>query len=359
MSARHVEVAPLWQSPEKTASHSGWVEDTIAALGHSHWEVRADKLQQLLGLEGPELSPFAEAVLPLVADPSSEVRRRACELVHKLELPVLHNLKDIPTDSRMSFLRCGKTWKCLCVPGSMPAPPPSPPPPPPLPESDAHVRCSHGTPSYSAVVCGEYWPSQAIHGFGTPCAVGHDRLPNSGERGSGAPHPLLRGALRQEADVEWLGTLVNAPDLWELAGQEHQETKWYHWKVRDALAFNVRDLQGTALVRLLTDAEAAVREDALIALRRLPSSLWAHHTRWVTQCLVDPVPEVRMAALCALQRLSYVELALQARFLNPPNKKPHSLSVAHPLYDMYPAACIGNVADIIQGTSGARGVERP
>ena len=275
----------------------------LAALGDARWEVRADALHQLLGLEGPQLAPYAEAVLPLVADPVSEVRRRACELIHKLDITVLHGLKDVESP-RMSFLRCGKTWKCLCVPGSMPVPPSH------LTADlqDLHSKQEDSEGSSHRTACTQL-PRHLADGFNTPKAIGRSRPQEVDERllaEMGHGHPV--------DSIEWLGTLVNAPNLLEMAneGNEGNEGHWYHWKVRDALAFSVRELQGTALVQLLADAETVVREDALIALRRLPSHLWVHHTRWVTQSLVDPMPQVRMAALCALQRLSSVELALQA-----------------------------------------------
>ena len=262
----------------------------LADLGHSQWEVRAEVLQRLLGLEGSQLAPYAEAVLPLVADPVSEVRRRACELIQKLELPVLHGLKDVPTDARMSFLRNGKTWKCLCVPGSVRVPPPpsprspvsplSPPSPSlPSPPSPPVRRYGNGTegPSHSMLYA-DSLSQPAARGFETPEAVRRNLLLElDGGLAEGAGQLPYAAPIRPEEEaVEWLGTLVDAPDLWDLA---QKEPHWYHWKVRDALAFTVRDLQGTALVRLLADAEVAVREDALVALRRLPPNLWAHHTR--------------------------------------------------------------------------------
>ncbi|CAE7200606.1 unnamed protein product [Symbiodinium sp. KB8] len=274
------------------------VAEVAAALGDSSCEVRADVLQHLLGLEGPELAPYAEAVLPLVADPASDVRRRACEVIQKLEVPVLQNLKDAPVDSRMSFLRNGKAWKCLCASGSMPAPPQAPPHPAAFMQ-DPRKRCE-GEDS---------WPPPPACGFDTPDTLRHRQvLVQEDGRFQG---------LHLEP-VDWQGTFMHAPaDLWEIAKNEAKESGWYHWKVRDALAFTTRDFQGTALVRLLTDSEVAVRADALVALRRLPSDLWAHHTRRVIQSLRDPIAEVRLAALCALQRLGSAELAFQAPHLVP------------------------------------------
>ena len=269
------------------------VAEVAVALCDSSWEVRADTLQQLLGLGGPELAPYAEAVLPLVADPASDVRRRACEIIQKLEVPVLQNLKDVPVDSRMSFLRNGKAWKCLCASGSMPVPPQAP----------AHPAAFMQDPRKRHE--GEdSWPPPPACGFDTPDTLRHRQIlaPEDGR---------LQGVPLET--VDWRGNLMHAPAEWEIDKNEPKESHWYHWKVRDALAFTVRDFQGTALVRLLTDSEVAVRADALVALRRLPSDLWAHHTCRVIQRLTDPIAEVRLAALCALQRLGSAELAFQER----------------------------------------------
>ena len=114
------------------------------------------------------------------------------------------------------------------------------------------------------------WPPPPACGFDTPDTLRHRQIlaPEDGR---------LQGVPLET--VDWRGNLMHAPAEWEIDKNEAKESHWYHWKVRDALAFTVRDFQGTALVRLLTDSEVAVRADALVALRRLPSdSLGAPHT---------------------------------------------------------------------------------
>eukprot|EP00438_Fugacium_kawagutii_P027449 Skav208100 [mRNA] locus=scaffold1681:244687:247489:- [translate_table: standard] len=87
-----------------------------------------------------------------------------------------------------------------------------------------------------------------------------------------------------------------------------------HWRVRDALAFTPKALQGDVLVELLKDRrdDPGLRESVLLALRRLVPIYWVRHASLVAATLTDEKLEVRVAALVALFHLDASDLDLQA-----------------------------------------------
>lgn len=86
-----------------------------------------------------------------------------------------------------------------------------------------------------------------------------------------------------------------------------------HWRVRDALAFTPKALQGDVLVQLLKDRrDPGLRESVLLALRRLVPIYWVRHASLVAATLTDEKLEVRVAALVALFHLDASDLDFQA-----------------------------------------------
>ena len=89
----------------------------LAALQSSDAQVR---LSALRALRSADLRPVAQQLKPLLADSFSEVRHLAEELATSLDLEP-GACGELPssklTEERKEALRCGKTWKCLCVAG--------------------------------------------------------------------------------------------------------------------------------------------------------------------------------------------------------------------------------------------------
>ena len=127
----------------------------------------------------------------------------------------------------------GATWKCLCVPGfgveALPSTPLTPPWSISAVADDFDTCSAPASPFYSPA-----WP-----------------VAKSARRCSHPKDP--RAVIPLE----------------DLCCESKQ-----HWRVRDALAFTPKALQGDVLVRLLKDTDPGLRESVLLALRRLVPIYW-------------------------------------------------------------------------------------
>ena len=84
-----------------------------------------------------------------------------------------------------------------------------------------------------------------------------------------------------------------------------------HWRVRDALAFTPKALQGDVLIKFLREEDPELRASVLLALRRLVPIYWVRHADMVSATLADRSPQVRVAALVALFHLDACDLEVQ------------------------------------------------
>ena len=148
-------------------------------------------------------------------------------------------------------LQClsGATWKCLCVPGfgveALPSTPLTPPWAISAVADDFDTCSAPASPFYSPA-----W-----------------RVAKSARRCSHPKDP--RAVIPLE----------------DLCCESKQ-----HWRVRDALAFTPKALQGDVLVRLLKDTDPGLRESVLLALRRLVPIYWV---TWIEDvCLKHIFPWV-------------------------------------------------------------------
>lgn len=242
----------------------------VAALRSSSAGVRLAAVKALLE-DASKLPPFADQILPLVADSDPEVRQLADELV--TQMGFRRETLTAEREERNQSLKCGATWKCLCVPGfgveALPSDPLSPPWAINAVADDFDTCSAPASPSYSPA-----W-----------------RVAKSARRCSGPRDP------RDPRMVVPLEHLCCEPKQ--------------HWRVRDALAFTPKALQGDVLVRLLKDTEPGLRESVLLALRRLVPIYWVRHADAVSATLADAKPQVRVAALVALFHLDASDLDFQ------------------------------------------------
>ncbi|CAK9041493.1 unnamed protein product [Durusdinium trenchii] len=270
----------------------------ISALHSSSALVRLAALSALRGRPVAELQPFAEQLLPMVADSVSEVRMLACELVASLEqpggtpaVPLQGNAReDVPAepvvreDEQAKALRCGKTWKCLCVPGFGVEP---------------YNEDEMGFADYQRnQPAAEASSSQSPQDFVWPRA---DRV------GRKLPAWKVPKTSSPKSQAEGQDEFVS-PALENYLSSEPE----LHWVVRDALAFTPKPLQGDVLIRLLANHDSGVRQSVLLALRRLVPIYWSRHADRVSEMLLDRIPEIRMAALIALFHLDASDLERQA-----------------------------------------------
>ncbi|CAJ1348646.1 unnamed protein product, partial [Effrenium voratum] len=293
-------------------------------------EVRRAALMALRRRDGKELAPFAEQVLPLVADPASEVRQIALDVVSKMNC---------------DELRSSVAQRCTAQPfrpfrPSRPLSAPSRrrqcPEVPAFDAPDAGLRdnplMAGGVggfglgPGSPGSLDGGFWDtddggvrSTGFEGDSTPerpatpdatprfgAGNAFFELPReSSPRGSGgqgrrwqSPHVCTAPRRHSETMRALEQYLSFEPD--------------FHWRVRDTMAFNPKPMQGDALALLLSDNDWKVREGALLMMRRLVPIYWVQHADTVAGMLRDRTPEVRMAACVALFHLDPSDLEYQA-----------------------------------------------